>query len=183
MQLFFLVVELYLVILLCGSLITSLLLPLLLAIVFSSLYMILLAAFSEHEHLVTAVSLEWELFFSNMWIRLCVPLPRCDIIESSMSPAACWTLTKHQHHEGMCMKGGLSSQPWVTSSFLCRGPRWPTEKKNYAYSFFSSFTAVSSPCPIKVLFSYLFYYEKNFLHTCVFLDTNLFFNKVSVQMH
>lgn len=65
MQLFFLVVELYLVILLCGSLITSLLLPLLLAIVFSSLYMILLAAFSEHEHLVTAVPLEWELFFQT----------------------------------------------------------------------------------------------------------------------
>lgn len=59
------VVELYLVILLCGSLITSLLLPLLLAIVFSSLYMILLAAFSEHEHVVTAVPLEWELFFQT----------------------------------------------------------------------------------------------------------------------
>lgn len=139
------------------SLITSLLLPQLL---FSSLYMILLATFQSMNAL--------RIVFSKMWIRLCVPLPRCDIIESSVNPAACWTLTKHQHHEGMCMKGGLSSQPWVTSSFLCRGPRWPTEKKNYAYSYVFSPSQLSFPSPINCFFfSYLFYYEKNFLRTCV----------------
>lgn len=35
---------------------------------------------------------------------------------SSVSPAVCWTSTKHQHHEGMCRSPGLILQPWTTSS-------------------------------------------------------------------
>lgn len=55
---------------------------------------------------------------------------RCDIIVSSLSSALCWTSTEHQHREGMCRNEGLSSQPWMTSSFLCGGPRGPREEND-----------------------------------------------------
>lgn len=55
---------------------------------------------------------------------------RCDIIVSSMSLALYWTSTEHQHHEGMCRNEGLSSQPWMTPSFLCAEPRGPEEEND-----------------------------------------------------
>lgn len=79
--------------------------------------------------------------FTDTWIKHFSATDsscNCDLIMSSMSPAVCWTSTKHQHHEGMCRTEGLSSQPWMTSSFLCRGPRGPREEK--PRSFLQSFT-------------------------------------------
>ena len=60
----------------------------------------------------------------HCWAASC----RRDIIRSSVSPAVCWTSTKHQHHEGMCSSRGLILQPWTTSSSSAeaRGP--PTGK-------------------------------------------------------